>query len=418
MSNSRREFIEKMFAASLVGISIPSIASASSHSNTPAFTSVQDEPYWEKIKRQFIVPQDRYMFNAANLCPSPRVVHERVIEFTNALNKDVSFQYRSLFSDLRKKSVSLLTEFIGASEGEVGITRNTSEANCIIAHGLDLKPGDEVIVWEQNHPSNREVWMSQAKRLGFSVVKIAVPANPTSVNDLIQPFADAITPKTKVISFSHISNLSGISLPAKEICQLAKSKGVLSLVDGAQSLGSMDLNVHDMECSFYTSSTHKWLMGPFENGLLYINKEHIGKIWPNTIGAGWKESQTVDENLCILGQRNDPSTAALPETLAFHNSIGKKNIQERVFQLNSYLKEQIQKQIPKAVFVTPLSPELSAGIVIINLPDKKPADVTDLLYKKYGIASAPAGGIRLSPHIYNTMQDIDYVVKSLKEMAV
>jgi selenocysteine lyase/cysteine desulfurase len=158
-------------------------------------------------------------------------------------------------------------------------------------------------------------------------------------------------------------------------------------------------------------------MGPFENGLLYINKEHISKIWPNTIGAGWKESTTVDENLCVLGQRNDPSTAALPETIEFHNSIGKKNIQDRVFNLNEYLKSEIQKNISPATLVTPLAQELSGGIVIFNIPGKKPVEITDALYKRFGIAAAPAGGVRLSPHIYNTKKDVDYVVNALREVA-
>src|SRR5687767_15151764 len=145
MKNTRRKFLERMFAATVAGVSMPVLVKSEPYSNIPKFSFTDDEQYWEKIKKQFIVPRNLYMFNAANLCPSPRVVHERVIEFTNALNKDVSFEYRLVFSDLRKKSIALLTEFIGASAGEVGITRNTSEANGIIAHGLDLKPGDEVI---------------------------------------------------------------------------------------------------------------------------------------------------------------------------------------------------------------------------------------------------------------------------------
>ena len=413
---TRRRFLKSIVTASLAGVALP-LRVNSADREPLVFTDVEDEAYWEKLKAQFIVPDNRYMFNAANLCPSPKLVHDRVMGLTRDLNKDVSFQFRSQFSELRKKSVQMLTEFIGAGAGEVGITRNTSEANCIIAQGLDLKPGDEVIIWDQNHPSNKDVWMSKAKRVGFKVVQVSTPLVPKTTQELVDTFINAITPNTRLISFSQISNLSGIALPVREICTIAKSRGILTLVDGAQSLGFLDLDVTDLQCSFFTSSTHKWLMGPFENGLLYINRDHISKIWPNTIGAGWKESTTVDENLCVLGQRNDPSTAALPETIDFHNSIGKKNIQERVFNLNAYLKSEIQKNVPAATFVTPLIKELSAGIVIFNLPDKKPADITDALYKRFGIAAAPAGGVRLSPHIYNTKKDVDYVVQAIREVA-
>jgi selenocysteine lyase/cysteine desulfurase len=402
-----------MLATSLAGIAIPTLAS--NEFSPPE--NPDDEAYWENLKNQFAVPDKLSMMNAANLCPSPKSIHERVIELTKALNKDVSFQYRSLFATLRKNSISRLAEFVRVSENEIGITRNTSESNFIIAHGLDLKAGDEVVVWEQNHPSNKEVWVNQAKRIGFSVKKISLPVNPKSTNDLLQPFINAITPNTKLITFSHISNLSGIALPAKEICQMAKTKGIMTLVDGAQSLGSTNINLHDMGCTFYSASTHKWLMGPFENGVLYIHSDYFSKILPAVVGGGWKESETVDSQLCMLGQRNEPSPAALPETLSFHDTIGRGNIEKRIVQLSTYLKEQIKSKVPMAAFVTPFAPDLSGGIVIVNLPGREIHEVTDTLYHSYGIATAPSGGIRFSPHIYNTMKDIDYAVKALKEIA-
>jgi selenocysteine lyase/cysteine desulfurase len=409
MKTQRRRFLEQLLAVSLTGVALPSLAKE----QLPTWIGEDDESYWEGIKKQFASSDKLVMMNAANLCPSPTVVNDRVAEFIKAMSKDVSFQYRAQFAELRKKSIRELAQFVSADVEEIGITRNTSEANCNIVHGLDLKPGDEVIVWDQNHPSNRESWMNQAKRTGFTVTKVSVPAQPTSTKDLIEPFLKAISPNTRLISFSHISNLSGIALLAREICQAAKAKGVMTLVDGAQSLGAVALDLHDIGCTFYTASTHKWLMGPFENGIIYVNKDSFHKIWPNIIGAGWKESTTVDENLCVLGQRNEPSPAAIPEAIKFHQMIGTERIQKRIVQLNSYLKKKITEMIPKVAFVTPIAPELSAGIVIINLPGKEIHEVADKLYHSFGIAAAPAGGIRLSPHIYNTMKDIDYVVKGL-----
>jgi len=410
----RRKFVKQLLATSLTGFALPSFAATSKL--TPP-NSVADEQYWENLKKQFTVPADHIMMNAANLCPSPTIVQDKVQELTKALNKDVSFQYRALFAATRKKSVTLLAQFVGANESEVGITRNTSESNCMIVHGLDLKPGDEIIIWEQNHPSNNEVWLSQAKRIGFTVKKISVPAEPKFVNDLLQPFINALTPNTKLIAFSHLSNISGLALPAKDICQMAKARGIMTLVDGAQSFGSMNIDVHDMGCTFYTASTHKWLMGSFENGILYINKDSFDRIWPAVIGGGWREATTVDTQLCVLGQRNDPSPAALPEALAFHETIGRKNIENRIVQLSTYLKQELKSKVPQAIFVTPLAPQFSGGIVIFNLPGKEIHEVADKLYHQYHIAAAPSGGIRLSPHIYNTMKDIDYVVKAIGEVA-
>src|SRR5258708_24228169 len=271
MNPQRRKFLEQLLATSLTGLALPALA----NETFPKWTGENDEAYWEGIKKQFAPPGKLGMMNAANLFPSPAVVNERVIEFTKVMGKDVSFQYRAQFVAFRKKSVELLAQFVGADKVEMGITRNTSESNCTIVDGLDLKPGDEVILWDQNHPSNREAWMSQAKRTGFSVVKVSVPLQPTSINELVESFSKAITPNTRLISFSHISNLSGIALPATEICQMAKAKGIMTPVAGAQSLGAWNLNLHNMGCTFYTASTHKWLMGPFENGMIYVNKDFI-----------------------------------------------------------------------------------------------------------------------------------------------
>ncbi len=416
--NSRRKFLQQLSLGSIGAFALPALTNTVRAETLPANANVQDEEYWKLVKKQFAVPNDLIMFNAANLCPSPYSVSERVLAFNKELNSDVSFQYRARFTDLRTKSLTQLAQFMGVSKDELGITRNTSESNCIIVNGFDFKPGDEIIIWEQNHPSNGMAWEKRAQRSGIVIKKVSVPAAPKSIDELVSPFAKAITPKTKVIAFSHVSNLSGMMLPAKEICSLAKSKGILTLVDGAQTFGLLELNLHDMGCDFFTASTHKWLMGPIENGILYINKAHIEKISPAVIGGGWKDDmQTVDEKICVLGQRIETTASALPEAIDFQLSIGKKVIEKRVLLLNAYLKEQIQAKIPSASFVTPIPAAFSAGIVIITLKGKDSKEVYQKLYDTYGIACASTGGIRLSPHIYNTKEDIDKVVSALMAFA-
>jgi isopenicillin-N epimerase len=416
-SHPRRKFLQQLGAT----MAFPALSTSFTIPVIPTITSslapcqdVLDEKYWEMVKQQFTVPPNLVMVNAANLCPSPYFVNEQIMAETKQIATDVSFQNRAKYSEKRIETLAMLAQFLGVSSEEIGITRNTTESNNIIVNGLDFKPGDEVIIWEQNHPTNGIAWKQRAKRYGFTVKEIKLPVAPQSAEDLMAPFAAAITPKTKMITFSHISNVSGLALPAQEICQMAKAKGILTLVDGAQSLGFMDLNLQAIGCDFYTSSTHKWLMGPMENGILYVSKAQMEKLWPNIIGAGWEETyQTVDEKLCVLGQRNDPGTAALPSILAFHQTIGKKNIENRVRQLCAYLKEQIQTNLPQAEFITPLSPALCGGVVIISIPDKQPRELFQQMYEDHGIACAPTGGIRLSPHIYNTLQDMDKIVEGL-----
>ena len=412
MKSSRRNFLRNISTASLAALAVPAFASPRETLHAPEGTP--DEAYWEKVKIKFPVANGLTMFNAANLCPSPADIHSKIQEYQKGLSGDVSMQYRAVFAERRKNSIGLLAKFIGASPVEVGITRNTSESNCTVIHGLDLKAGDEIILWDQNHPSNKEIWQKRALRTGLVIKLVSVPTNPSSPDELLGAFSKAFTPKTKMIAFSHISNISGISLPAKDLCTLARSKNVLSLVDGAQTLGFHEIDVKDLGCDFYTASTHKWLMGPLENGVLYMRQEHIEKVWPNIIGGGWHDNtSTVDEKICFLGQRNDPPTGALPDIIQFHEIIGRKNIYERVVSLNTYLKDQIKKKLPKATFITPLSPSMSGGIVIISFPEKEPKAIVQKLYDDYGVAAAATGAVRLSPHIYNTMGDINKVVDAL-----
>ncbi len=422
--SKRRKFLKQLLSGSIATLAMPALAAGASlegkdkNALLTAPADVADERYWEMVKKQFTVPSNLIMFNAANLCPSPYFINDLVESTMKGLGKDVSFQYRSQFAAKRAKSLEKTAQFMGVTKEEIGIVRNASEGNSIMVQGFDLKPGEEIILWDQNHPSNSIAWEQKAKRSGFIVKKIPMPASPKSADELVAAFAKAITPKTRMISFSHISNTSGMTLPAKEICKLAKSKNILTMVDGAQSLGMMDLNLTDVGCDFYTASTHKWLMGPLENGILYVKKEHLEKLWPNVISAGWKEmGSTVDEKLCVLGQRNETSPFALPETIDFHLTMGKKNIEDRVRKLNARLKEQIQAKIPQAVFVSPLSSEMTAGITIINLPGKTPLEINQKLYDTYGIACAPSGGVRMSPHIYNTMADVDKVVEALTTLS-
>lgn len=422
VSHPRRKFLQQLGTGFAMTTTFPALAISSTESVAPAFISAPlaacedalDEKYWEMVKQQFMIPPHLVMVNAANLCPSPGFINEQVMADAENLAANVSFQNRAKFSEKREEAIALLADFLGVGREEIGITRNTTESNNMVVNGLDLWPGDEVIIWAQNHPTNNMAWKQRAKRFGFTVKEISLPTSPQSVEDLVNPFQTAITSKTKMIAFSHISNVSGIALPVRKICRMAKDNGVLTLVDGAQSLGFINLNLKETGCDFYTSSTHKWLMGPMENGVLYVNKEQMEKLWPHIIGAGWNENyQTVDEKMGVLGQRDNPGTAALPQILAFHQNIGKKNIENRVRQLCTYLKEQIRMQLPDAEFITPLSSELSGGVVIISIPGREPREVFQRLYEEHGIACASTGGIRFSPHIYNTLQDMDRIVAAL-----
>ncbi len=422
---ARRGFLKSLAAAVAATATTPLIARGQARRPTRNFDLVkslsnlspQDERYWEQVKRQFTIQPDLIMVNAANLCPSPHFVQERVAQLSEQIAGDVSFQNRGSLSELRNEALLSLARFLGVQVEEVGITRNTSESNNIVVNGLDFGPGDEVLVWEQNHPTNNLAWFQRAKRFGFTVKSISLPAKPERPAELVEAINDAVSSRTRLIAFSHISNVTGLALPAPDICRLARQRNILTLVDGAQSFGFANLDLAGMGCDFYSGSTHKWLMGPMENGVIFARREHHERLWPNIVAAGWSEDHaTLDQQVCVLGQRNTPSAPAIVDILEFHTSIGKSAVEDRTRQLNAYLKDQVRHRIPGASQVTPREPELSGGVSIFQFPGYEARDLFQKLYTDHGIACAPTGGLRFSPHIYNTLADMDRVVDALLDL--
>jgi selenocysteine lyase/cysteine desulfurase len=201
---------------------------------------------------------------------------------------------------------------------------------------------------------------------------------------------------------------------------MARERGILTLVDGAQTFGAFSLDLHDMGCDFYTGSAHKWLCGPKEVGILYVRKEKIDELWPLTVGDGWEDAvKSGARKFESMGQRDDPRVAALGKAIEFHNAIGTERIESRIRGLTATIKNEIQKRISGAEIATPLAPELSGGIVVFSVPKMADMDlgaVLESLYQKHNIgcnAFLP-WGIRLSPHIYNIMDEVDKVIDAVK----
>jgi selenocysteine lyase/cysteine desulfurase len=370
------------------------------------------------VRRQFPFTEEKVPMNAANLCPSPRVVADRVTELTRDIDIDCSFNNRGKFSELREESRRKVAEHLGVSPEEIALVRNTSEANNTVNNGLPLSPGDEVVLWDQNHPTNNVAWEVRAERYGITIKRIGTPLHPSGVDELVDVFAKALGPKTRVLSITHVSNVSGIRLPVRELCEVAHAKGIHVHVDGAQTWGALKVNLAEMGCDTYSSSSHKWWIGPKEAGILFVKKDHIPKIWPNVIAPGWGDDAETDlkgaRKFESLGQRDDACLAAMGTTADFHNAIGPDRVEGRVLELASALKEGAKEAGAK--LVTPIEPHMSGGVCILEVPREKRRALFNRLYEEHGIAAAATGGLRFSPHIYNTMEHIERAVKAIRTM--
>ncbi len=415
--SSRRRFLRNMGSALSAATILPLVAQASGHpAGLPPFTA--DEDYWQLVKDQFSIRPGYIMMNAANLCPAPRAVSQSVNEAMKSLDQDVSFQHRGQFGLQFQEAVDRLAVFLGTTGDQLTITRNTSESNNIVVNGLDLGRGDEVVVWDQNHPSNNLAWKERARRLGFTVKEVKVPADPGSREELIEPFVAAFSSRTRLVSFSHISNVSGIRMPAEDLVKVAKSRGILTQIDGAQSFGSVRVELDKIGCDFYTGSTHKWFVGPREAGILFVRQEHIERIWPNIVTAGYDaEEQTDIQRLSNFGQRNPAVFPGILQALNLHSHISIDRVEERVYELAGSLREKISENVPDVQWVTPGNKEFNAGVLICNIPGKDFRSLFGQLYEQHKIAGAPTGGLRFCPHIYNTMDEVARVADAVKQVA-
>ena len=376
-----------------------------------------DEAYWDLVRSQFSFDESKIPMNAANLCPSFRSVSEVVSSLTHDIDKDCSFNNRSKFNRFLENSRNIVAAQLNVEKNEIALVRNTSEANNIINNGIDLSQDDEVLIWDQNHPTNNVAWEVRAARKGFFVKKVSTPVKPSDDQELIDVFVSQFTTKTKVLALTHVSNVSGIKLPIKELASAAHARGIYVHVDGAQVWGAIPLDLAELGIDSFSASSHKWFMGPKEVGVLYIKQQHIDHFWPNVIAAGWgNQSDTQLEGARkfeSLGQRDDAALAGIATTAHQLDLIGLERIEERIVNLSSYLKEGVARL--GLELVTPIESNLSHGVCIVEAPVSERSDITNKLYENYGISGAATGGIRLCPAIYNTMEHVDRAIDALKE---
>lgn len=383
----------------------------------PPAPPAPDEKYWMEVRKQFVLPSDLAFFNAANLCPASMPVIEAAAKGTRALDQDPSPTVKGRLQRERETARQRIAAFLRVSPEEVVITRNTSEANNLVSSGVDLQAGDEVVIFSDNHPSNHAAWREKAKRFGFTV-KIVDQVNPHPGPDYyVEVFARAMTPRTKVIGFSHVTNTVGDLMPARELCALARARGALSLVDGAQSFGVLDVDLSVLQPDFYTGSAHKWPCGPKEAGLLYVRRDAHERIAPSIVSL-YGGAVGISRTLEAMGQRDEPAMIGFGEAIDFGAKIGAATVERRGRELCQALVEGLRKMDGVKVWTSPVADR--TGIVVTFQPGSLDArKLAAALYEKHHISLTARGGedrpgLRFSPHLYNLLSEVDRTLDALK----
>ncbi len=382
-------------------------------------TLAADEDFWAVIQQSFTVSPNIINLNNGGVSPSPRVVQEAVERYNKLSNEGPSYFMWRILDQGREPLRYKLATLAGCSPDEVAVNRNATEALNTVIYGLELKPGDEVIGTKQDYPNMIQAWRQRALRDGIRYTQLNFDFPIEEEEEIVAAYEKAITPKTKVLHVTHIINWVGQIMPVKKICQMAHRRGLEVIVDGAHSFGLLDFKIPDLECDYFGTSLHKFLSAPIGSGMLWIKKEKIEKIWP-LLCNGEPRSKDI-RKFETLGTRSFPIEQGIGEAVNFHTAIGSKRKEERIRYLKNYWAEKA-KDIPRVKIHTSLKSPYSCAICGVSIEGMKPAELDSALFDRYkihtvGIVWENISCVRITPHVYTRIADLDKLVQAIETIA-
>ena len=413
--NKLNKFSRRLFIKSgLVGLSTPLLSKSFDLKldkvEPPLSTSDKD---WKSIRSHFIIDKNISYMNNASLGMPPLSVVQSINKGYQSISKEPLHGKHDLQNHISEFVIPQLANTFGVGSKEIVLTRNASEALDIQAHSINLERGDEILISSQEHPAGLRPWLVRQKNDGIKLKKVFIPSPLISVSDTLSRISDAITSKTKAISFCHVTR-GGHLYPVKEIVKMAKNRNLLTLIDGAQAAGQFPINLKEIGCDAYSVSLHKWILAPAGTGFLYINNEAKERV----------TSPFVHENEPKLSGFNPPGTkdfpvrAAIGTALDYINSIGLLKIEKRCRSLSNYLKAGLSKIDSITILSSPNDHLSAPGSTIF---EKKGLDAYESVPMMENLISTHIdehvrdghNAIRVSTHIYNTKQQIDRLLEAL-----
>lgn len=389
------------------------------HEHALPTTLASDETFWEGVRKGYRIKPDYINLENGYYCFLPQELLEKSIENIREINYQGSYYMRTVQFDNKKAMAAKLAALAGCRPDELVITRNTTESLDMIISGMHWQAGDEAIMAEQDYGSMLEMFKQVANRYGVVNKIISVPNHPTSDDEIVKLYANAITANTRLLMICHMINITGQILPVRKICDMAHAKGVAVMVDGAHAFAHIQYSISDLNCDYYGASLHKWLSVPLGAGLLYVKKENINKVWPLLA-----ESETLTNDIARLnhiGTHPVHTDLAIADAIDYYFKIGPERKEARLRYLQHYWTSKV-RNMPNILLNTPADAARNCGIANVGIQSILPADLAITLLKKYNIYTvaidyAGVRGCRITPNIYTTPVELDQFVKALNELS-
>lgn len=401
-------------AASLFAIPAAAVPEQLPSLPDPALRARNPEAYWQRVREeQFLLPGWRAFLNTGSLGIVPKPVLKAVSDYLASAAALEMDSYPRWGYETMDEFRQELADFYGCKKDELALMHNATEAMSTIAAGLDLKPGDEVLLTDQEHASGRGCWYMRAARQGIQVREVKLPLPPKSPEDIADRILGSVSKRTRVISFSGITTTTGLILPFRQICDAARAKGIISVLDGAHMHGQIPFRISELNCDFMAGSPHKWAFAPAGCGLLYVREENLDRLWPTVVSGMWDKKELKAVRFMNLGTNNRAILEGMMAGLKFLKDLGPDHVYKRIHELARYARDKAAA-CPHVDLLTPDDDRMYGGLVAMQFKHDNLERFEQLL-KRRRIWALTGKRVRLSTHIHTRREDIDLYFETLRE---
>ncbi|HCW06729.1 MAG TPA: hypothetical protein DGG95_05125 [Cytophagales bacterium] len=420
---SRRHWLKSFGLSALLGSTLSGFAEPTV---APLNSLNPDDPdFWKKVRDQFSLDRDKVFFNPGTVGAMPKVVVDKMTEHLKyiasgvadwAYKDDNKEEYISGYNNLmsiRKK----VGQLINADALEIAMTDNVTNGMSYIANGITLQPGDEILTTDQEHGGGQSSWKLKEKRFGAVFKTVAIGKPITNTAEVYDKILKAITPKTKVLMLSHMISGSGAILPVKELCAEAKKRGIFTVLDGAQTIGQIKVDVKDIGCDAYVGCFHKWMGAPAGTGFMFVKNEYLKNLWTSVSSYRWDDHADEGFRFTQRGTGNFPILKGLNAALDFHFELGPDRVYDRIKFLGNRLRTGL-RALPKVKVFSPPEESMCAGITVYNIDGWTGTKLQDNYWEKAKMRPRSQGdvyGVRHCTHIFNSEEEIDKAISLVKE---